>query len=241
MFADHEEKPEGAPEWMVSFADMITILMSFFVVMFSIASGDSNNGKRTKQQEIAIESLHYRFGPKWKPFMAWSLMPGNSNMPGGGKGLGSTAPVPAVGDPGGTLIVKKKEKARIKVPGHGDTIAIGGLVSFEASAARIRPEQDDTIQRITDELAGKQQIVEIVATASSRPLPAGCAFHDRWELGYARCRAVAGVLTAHKIEAERLRLSVVPGNELDTRKEKYAEVDDTVRINLSATLPPGPK
>ncbi len=108
MFSYHEEKPEGAPVWMVSFADMITILLAFFVVMFSIASTDPNTGKQTKQQEIAIESLQYRFGPKWKPFMAWSIMPGNSNLPGNGKGLGSKSPVPAVGDPGGTMIVKKK-------------------------------------------------------------------------------------------------------------------------------------
>jgi hypothetical protein len=87
-----EEKPEGAPEWMVSYADMITILMSFFVVMFSVASGEAAKGKRSQQQQVAIESLQYRFGPKWKPFMSWSLMPGNALLPGGGKGLGSPAP-----------------------------------------------------------------------------------------------------------------------------------------------------
>ena len=70
MLSEDLDKPEGAPEWMVSYADMITILMSFFVVMFSIASGDSS-GKRTAQQETVIASLEYRFGPKWKPYMAW--------------------------------------------------------------------------------------------------------------------------------------------------------------------------
>ena len=182
MLSDHEEKPEGAPEWMVSFADMITILMAFFVVMFSIASGDSNNDKRTKQQETVLESLQSRFGPKWKPFMTWNVMPGNSNLPGSGKGLGSKLPVPAVGDPGGTMAVKKKERARIKVPGQGDTIAIGGLVMFEASSAKLAAGQEKTIGRITEELAGKQQVVEIVATASNCALPLGGPYRDRWEL-----------------------------------------------------------
>jgi chemotaxis protein MotB len=244
MLSDHEEKPEGAPEWMVSYADMITILMSFFVVMFSIASGESNNGKRSKQQEIAIESLQYRFGPKWKPFTSWSIMPGNSYLPGGGKGLGSPAPVQAVGDPGGTLLIKKKERARIRVQGQGDTIAIGGLVRFQPSTAKLAADQDDAIERITEELRGKPQIVEIVATASRRPLvpsgapvPPGSTYRDRWELGYARCRAVAKILTDASIEADRFRLSVVPGDNAEAGSEKNAEADDAVRVNLSATLP----
>ncbi len=237
MLADHEEKPEGAPEWMVSFADMITILMSFFVVMFSIASGDSANGKRTKQQETVIDSLQYRFGPRWKPFMTWSMAPGNSNLPGGGKGLGSTSPIPAVGDPGGTMVIRKKEKARIRVPGQGDTIAIGGLVRFQPSSAKLAAEQDALIDRITEEIKGKPQIVEIVATASGRSLPPGSPYRDAWELGYARCRATAGLLTARNVEPWRLRLAVVPGNDADGRGEKHAEADDTVRVNFSAVLP----
>jgi hypothetical protein len=237
MFSDHEEKPAGAPEWMVSFADMITILMSFFVVMFSIASGESNNGTRGKKQAIAIESLQYRFGPKWRPFMAWSTMPGNSDLPGGGKGLGSTAPVPAVGDPGGTMLVKKKERARIRVQGRGDTIAIGGLVRFQPSAAKMAADQQDAIERITEELRGKPQIVEIVATAARRALPPGASYRDQWELGYARCRATAAVLTAANIESERFRLSVVPENGVEVSGEQNAKADDAIRVNLSAMLP----
>jgi chemotaxis protein MotB len=244
MLADNEEKPEGAPEWMVSFADMITILMSFFVVMFSIASGEAENGKRTKQQETLIQSLEYRFGPKWKPFMSWSIMPGNSNFPGGGKGMGSPSPTPAVGDPGGTAIPKKRQKALILVPNQGDTLAIGGLIRFDPSGAQLAAGQDAMIERIADGLAGKQQEIEIVATASNQALPPGSSYRDRWELGYARCRAAAALLTAHaahKVEPERLRLSVVPGAEAASRDSRQTDVDDAVRVNLSATLPRGGK
>ena len=166
---------------MVSYADMITILMSFFVVMFSIASGEAAKGKRSQQQQVAIESLQYRFGPKWKPFMSWSMMPGNALLPGGGKGLGSPATGSAVGNPGGTVRVLKVEKARIRVPGQGDQIAIGGMIYFHPATADITPGQNAWIQKIAEELRGKLQQVEVVATASSRPLPRGCAFRDRWE------------------------------------------------------------
>jgi chemotaxis protein MotB len=232
-----DEKPEGAPEWMVSYADMITIIMSFFVVMFSIASGEAAKGKRSQQQQAAIESLQYRFGPKWKPFMSWGLMPGNSMLPGGGKGRGSPASPPAVGDPGGTVRVLKKEKARIRVPGQGDLIAIGGMVYFEKATMELIPGQSGSIQKIADELAGKPQQVEIVATASNQPLPPGCLFRDRWELCYARCRQTAELFTALKIEPERLRLSVLPANAEENKGALFSETDVAVRVYLSTTLP----
>jgi len=237
-----EEKPDGAPEWMVSYADMITILMSFFVVMFSIASGEAAKGKRSQQQQVAIESLQYRFGPKWKPFMSWSLMPGNSMLPGGGKGLGSPALSPAVGDPGGTVrVLKKVEKARIRVPGHGDHIAIGGMVYFNKGTTDPTPGQNGSMQKVADELAGKPQEVEIVATASNQPLPPGCNFRDRWELSYARCRRTAELFTSMKIEPERLRLSVLPATAEENKGAVFSEIDVAVRVYLSTVLPAGVK
>jgi chemotaxis protein MotB len=260
-----EEKPEGAPEWMVSYADMITIIMSFFVVMFSIASGEAAKGKRSRQQQVVIESMQYRFGPKWKPFMSWSLAPGNSMLPGGGKGRGSPAPTPAVGDPGGTVRVLKMEKARIRVHGEGDLIAIGGMVFFENGSTKLVPGQDDQIQKIAEELAGKPQQIDIVATASNQPLPPGCLFRDRWELGYARCRQTAELLKSLKIkpeglrskpkqdasppasfellriEPERFRLSVLPASVQENKGTLFSEADVAVQVNLSATLPAGVK
>jgi hypothetical protein len=220
---------------------MITILMSFFVVMFSIASGEAAKGKRTQQQQAAIESLQYRFGPKWKPFMSWSLMPGNSTLPGGGKGRGSPALIPAVGDPGGTVRVLKVEKARIRVPGQGDQIAIGGMVYFNRASADLVPGQNGSVQKIAEELAGKPQQVEIVATASNQPLPRGSLFRDRWELSYARCRQTAELFTSLKIEPERLRLSVLPASAQENKGTLFSEADVAVRVYLSTTLPAGVK
>ena len=163
------------------------------------------------------------------------------SCPAAAKGWAANRPCRPSATPAARWSVKKKERARIRVPGQGDTIAIGGLVMFDASSAKLAAGQEKTIDRITEELAGKQQIVEIVATASNRALPPGGPYRDRWELGYARCRAVANLLAAQKIEPERFRLSVVPGYDAESSAEKLAEADDAVRVNLSATLPPGGK
>ena len=36
-----EEEPEGAPEWMVTFSDCMTLLLTFFVLLISFATFDS--------------------------------------------------------------------------------------------------------------------------------------------------------------------------------------------------------
>ncbi len=63
MSADKCECEEGLPEWIMSYADMITILMAFFVVMYSMA------GSPDKSKEEAIfKSLRDQFGaivPGW--------------------------------------------------------------------------------------------------------------------------------------------------------------------------------
>jgi chemotaxis protein MotB len=234
----HEEKPEGAPEWMVSYADMITIIMAFFVIMFAIASGEAAKGK--KAQQSAIESFQYRFGPQWKPFMSWGLSPGNSRLPGGGKGLGSPAPTPAVGDPGGTVHVPKKEKQRIRVSGQGDLLSIGKPLNFVQATTELAPGQSETIQSIADELAGKQPQVVIEATVSNQPLPRNGLFRDRWDLGYARCRRAAEIFTSLKVrpvDPERLRLSVIPATADEDKGEPTSEVNAAVKVYQSTKLP----
>ena len=36
-----EEKPAGAPAWMVTYSDMVTLLLTFFVMLLAMASFES--------------------------------------------------------------------------------------------------------------------------------------------------------------------------------------------------------
>ena len=53
MCKQPETAAEGAPEWMVSYADMITIMMAFFVVLYASTSNSGVKDKGGKAGEQA--------------------------------------------------------------------------------------------------------------------------------------------------------------------------------------------
>ncbi len=52
-----EEKPAGAPAWMVTYSDMVTLLLTFFVMLLAMASFESPG-----RVDKVIESLRRAFG-----------------------------------------------------------------------------------------------------------------------------------------------------------------------------------
>ena len=238
MPAKPEEKPDGAPEWMVSFADMITIMMSFFVIMFALASGEAAKGKKqSANQQAAMESLQYRFGPSWKPFSSWGVAPGNSPLPNSGGKNPVKGHVRPPSDPAGDVKVLKKEQARIRIPGRGDRVVIGGIVFFDDASLALADAQKARLKVIAAELAGKPQEVEILGHASARPLPASSSYRDRWDLAYARCRQTIETLTAMRIDPRRLRIGVVEGSASGGGAAEPGE-DAQVNVYLTDVLPP---
>ena len=235
MNAQHEEKPEGAPEWMVSFADMITIMMSFFVIMFAIATGEAAKGKKAwAKEDSAIASLQYRFGPKWKPFSNWGPMPGNSSIRSGGDHGGKKFNEPPPGDTDGTTKLPKR-LPRIRLPGHGDRVVIGGVVFFGSVNTNLDDQQKSWLQVIADEMAGKPQLIEVEGYLSAEPLPADSPYHDRRDLAFARCRQTADLLAQMKIDPERIRIAIAPVTERRAPDESSTVPPEESRVDIFLT------
>ena len=238
MNAQPEEKPEGAPEWMVSYADMITIMMSFFVIMFAIASGEAAKGKKDKKQQAVVDSIQSRFGPNYQPFANWSA--GAARKSGSASNASDKGNVRLFlpSDEKGTVRVVRKEHNRIRLPGQGERRVIGDVVFFDDTSAKMGKEQLERLQGIAEEMVGKVQQIEIVGHTSARPLPAGSPHQDRWELAYTQCRHVAKQLEQLKIEPERIRISVIQSTEpLPTGDAPAAQAEDQ-RVDVYLTDKP---
>lgn len=190
---------EGLPEWIMSYADMITILMAFFVVMYSMAGA-----KDKSKEEAVMKSLHRRFGP-FASIPPGTLVPKDSPLAHEG-GLGEQSGAEDEKGAQGGVPRRKAERVAVSLP--GDRIAVGGILYFDPGADELNEADKQKLKNIALDLAGKPQRIEIRAHATRRPLPPDSPFSDHRDLAYARCRQVMDELIALGIEPDRIRMGV---------------------------------
>ena len=96
---------------------------------------------------------------------------------------------------------------RVKTIRPAEHITNGGVIYFPPGTAELTDDDKQQLQLVALEIGGKRQKVEVRGHASMRPLPPDSPFADRWELAYARARAVASFLITMGIDPLRIRVT----------------------------------
>ncbi len=215
------ECEEGIAEWVMSYADMITILMAFFVVMYSMAGEPKDKTK----EDAVMRSLRERFGPLWSETLA-SLGPGPFVPKDSAMGKLASA--------GGAKVSNKKSGGadqratlgdfpRVHSVHPGQHSVVGAVLFFPDGSSELTSEHIKQLKQAEEEIAGKPQKIEIRGHTSRRPIPKGSPYRDNWDLAYARCRHVMEQLVAAGIEPRRLRLTLAGEYEpIGTRADPLA-------------------
>jgi chemotaxis protein MotB len=209
---------KGGGAWKVAYADFVTAMMAFFLVMWIIAQ---NN---TVRRAIARYFNDPR-GLTEKPGSGSPLLP--SNRPDEPSGP-SILPSPQPGVPGGAESVFQKrtsgvpydskrpdknlkellaDKSSLYVIHNGDRSYAGTMVLFPKDSSQLDAAGKERLIRLLDDLRGKPNKLEIRGHATQHPSAPGAAAENPWKLSYERCQAVKKFLETHGIEPERIRLS----------------------------------
>jgi chemotaxis protein MotB len=254
---DQPEPEAGIPEYMVSYADMLTIMLAFFVVLYSTTSASGTKDKGGKSGEEA------RGGRE--PAAA----AGNT-----GREVGSDGGLNATTDErmkkvfdslyyrfgpdwtatncwaGGPLSLRNGKgnasDGRSRRPARGapddyvlmiaprasDNIVVGGRIYFDGLTATLNSKQVHQVQQLAAELAGKMQKIEVRGHASRRPLPADSPLGDHWDLAYTRARNVEKCLVAQGIDPQRIRIAVASYNEPLVSEPGMLKTDQDARVEV---------
>lgn len=184
-----EPEEESAPAWFVSYADMVTLLMCFFVILYSMATANK------PKFEAVAKSLRDGFFPYSTQVMPSSF----KNEP--RSNLQKTIDMIAQqGDDKGHTVVDPR-----------DITVIGGPVFFDKGSAVLKADQYSNLDRIAMELRGTTQIIEIHGYCSPDPEDGSIKYNSKWELSFFRATSVIEFLTDPnfgKISYERIRIYV---------------------------------
>lgn len=228
--------PPGAPEWMTTYGDMVTLLLCFFVLIVSFSEI-----KKEDQFQAVVEEIIQAFGM----------------MGGGGK-------IPIDDDPALSLIERlesiqlRQEKvpnrSNTKDPGQqgrepqvtkvreGMMITTGGRITFEPASAELSEEGRESLRQLAEVFEGWENIVELRGHSAALELPEGgnSTYPDLWALSFARAKAAFDYLTVDLgLDPTRFRLTANADREpLDPRAGNTddSEVNRRVEVMVSESL-----
>lgn len=199
--AVEEEEPAGIPEWVVTFGDMMSLLLTFFIMLVSMSEM-----KQDEKFQAVAESFREQFG---HDMAQASLVPGtfrprNSVMEYNSSTGRAKKQDLKNGGQENKAPVGEHEKVQIVRPGEDSTV--GGVIFFEEEQTELSEENKRDLQRIIEQIAGKPQKVEIRGHTSRRPIDPNSEIRDLWDLANARCRNTMQFLVEQGIDPNRIRL-----------------------------------
>ena len=204
--------------WLVSYADFITLLFAFFVVMF--ASSQTDKAKARAISESVTDALN-KGGVKAAVHEVLGGTvdekgSGNAQMkgPGGSEPKNQPAPLPAPDDkellPKLTYLTEelkdeiKAGKLEIKQEQRGLVISLKQAAFFPSGDDTVAPATYEALDKIAKLLRDKPSPIRLEGHTDSRPIHTD-RFHNNWELSSARGIAMLEVLSGHfGIPQERL-------------------------------------
>lgn len=187
MDEDIEVQESGTAAWMVTFADLVVLMLTFFVLLFSMTTMKTDTWQavsrafsRTQQtdvtQPVNDRSVTHNIERRDVP-LAMNLTY-----------LGAVLEETLAADP---LL----GRARLAVEGDRLLLALPAEVLFGKGAA-FSPAGEASLASLAAKLGGLDNAVAVAGHAAPSELPAGSGgFTSEWELSMARAAAVANALT----------------------------------------------
>ncbi|HEU5315058.1 MAG TPA: OmpA family protein [Chloroflexota bacterium] len=194
-----EAEKENAERWLLTYSDMITLLLALFVVLYATSKSDP-----VKFQTVAL-SLQRAFNV---PVLQAAA--GNSLITIGGQPtafVGLTSVGATIGPELVSYAQREQLGDQVSVTASRDAVVIslGGALTFGSGSAELRPEARGALELIANTIRSlpDHNPVRVEGHTDSAP-PLTGRFPTNWELSAARAGAAARFLAEAGVAPDRI-------------------------------------
>jgi chemotaxis protein MotB len=188
----------GAPAWMVTYGDMVTLLLTFFVLLLAMSEVEQDQ-KMLDFMQAVKEAFGYAGGDRHLPteevnvpknvdrmtVLVLAIQPDN---------FGYTSDEGPQG--------KRERVTNIRPGNHYQP---GGRFRFSELSAELSESEVVRLAEYARQLRGHTTLIEVRGHCSKRPLD-GTPFLDHMDLSIQRARAVELVLIENGIDPQRIHV-----------------------------------
>ncbi len=211
------EEHENLERWLVSYADFITLLFAFFVVMYAISS--LNEGKYRVMSDSLVSA--FKDSPRSEKLI--ELTSRNPELlSGSGKPIGKMLQQPKADAATGerTQAAERMKKVarnvldvlqplvregrvRVTQSPRGVTVEISASVLFKSGEAILQPQSLESLAAVARVLSQVENPVQVEGHTDNVPINS-VSFPSNWELSSARAGSVVRLFTELGVPATRM-------------------------------------
>jgi len=217
-----EEEDGGVPEWVVTYGDMMSLLLTFFIMLVSMSEMKDDDGKA----RAMMDGIREAFGAT--PHI----------LPAPGKSLRDTGYYTRLtaGSRRGEADNKKQGRKSEGASGahqsadrinDGTVVTLGGPARFAQFDATLNDDLKQTLDIVANVIRSKPNRVVVRGHASPQLIPEGSPFADHMHLSFARARAASQYLISKGIDRDRLLVETSG----DSEPRNHSRHEDRQRLN----------
>jgi chemotaxis protein MotB len=224
---------KGGGAWKVAYADFVTAMMAFFLVMWIVGQNQPVKQAVAKYFEdpLGIDKGS-RSTSIEGPEDATTQGEFESGR-GPGRGL-AMAQNKVLGRRNVAGVAAKRPPHMVIFRVFNRTYSVGTIVLFPENSAEIDEHAGETLDKYLLIVQGKPNKIELRVYEPRHAVTPGGPFADGWQLARARGMAVMKYLTDHGIVAERIRLSQEGALEPDTLYSEDKKPVPSSRVEVYA-------
>lgn len=194
-----DQDEEEGREWLITYADMVTLLLTFFVMLLSISSLD------TERFEKIMTSIQYTLGASVAPggqigrIDIHDIRQQNLSQPSG------VEDEPLLQDIRQMINKKNLDDAMQVVRENGKIVLrVKGQVLFESGSSHFDPKADKVLKAVADMVKNYPDYrLDIGGHTDPRPIKTA-KYESNWELSALRATAVLRYLVEQGVDPHRL-------------------------------------